>query len=1401
MKKLITLLLLISLSASAQINPVKYYHFQNTLRDTLSSANLATSGSYSYVDGTVGKALSLSTASAALNGTTLPTSSGLSVQFAYKPNYNFDKKVGQSIIRIGSWEIGFGWNSESTQLQPTISIATSTTTQSARWNKQLTGVSMANYATWNDTSSWKVVAVTYDNTDGTCRIYLNGKTHASFSLYLGGDAVLGTVAINNVSTYQYNGLIDEVAFYNAPLDDRQVSLNYREFIAGTYYSAGFANSTKATVSAVVDSNHYGLGYTVGTLSPASYTKTCLEQLASYPLPRYYPSHTLNRNFNWAQPDYLAGKAQSGNTAAVINGSYNIQKELAYNWGYGILAFQNAWAVNGDDSSYFYRWITLANENPTIPTHGITNYAFTDIYLTRQSYGGTHYVKNSAGQFVNTNGVTSTDKYFDTYSPSSIIDTLARDGAYISNILRTKILNRLTATLDLVNDNDEAIGVFRDSNLLINGNLQAAKTTSGLSWKSFVAAGYTRAHQYYIDSIKACTGASVLMYGQDGYDEYRAKWSYTRSLQTAINSDKYSTPDLYVRWNNNWRWGYSAWHGINWINKARIQEIASGDHFYSPFVSAGWSTNVEEDVTPAQYLGILKVAAGMGAEFFFAGYFQEGQNANPKGYTWQVAYPSYVQAAISRAYSDFLNSTAVTGDVLQQGSFYSADSSLLFYAGDKRKSVTVRKVTGTNKWLIFSAVSGQNNMLGDVEDSTSCQIRLGSDTLKFYTRPQGSCYVWDKTNSIFYQLDGWHEKKHPMRWNKNQFIIENELADNSTTKTSTYTVTASTYDFRNFVTSITISGTDTAKYTFKPRNNVPYYVHIRCSGTSIKLITNTSTRTLACLGSMGWVSACSGVKIRLNVADTGTIQIVSLSGATTLDKMYFTTDSTESFSTAPTCAISGATNFCTTTDLTATSATSYLWTGGTTTQTKTISASGTYTVTITDNNGNVCSVSHTAVKNTVTPTISGITPICTGTSTTLTATGGSLSATYLWSTGGTNISITATAATYTVTVTEASCTGTATFVLANNPAISVSITGASTVCSGELTTIQASLGGSYLWNTGATTQTINAGAATYTVTVTQGACTGSATKAITTSASITPTITGTTTFCNTTSLSVGGYDAYLWSNGTTEQTATISSSGTYTVTVTQGSCTGTATVACTKLPTIALSLTGEDSVCDFTELEVATFDSYLWSSGETTASINAEAGVYTVTVTQGGCTSTVSHTLIQKEIPVPVITADTICGTAYSYLQTTVAYDSYYWSNGSTQAIDTVSIAGIYTVTVTDNGCTASASYNVVSCSICNVTGLRAANITENGATKIRLTWTCTKQPHRFQLEITRPDGTIRYRYVAGLYNQFTFNWCSNKIYRFRVRAYSNTGSGAWSTPVNNTKCGNFVGSDLCDPCQ
>jgi hypothetical protein len=112
------------------------------------------------------------------------------------------------------------------------------------------------------------------------------------------------------------------------------------------------------------------------------------------------------------------------------------------------------------------------------------------------------------------------------------------------------------------------------------------------------------------------------------------------------------------------------------------------------------------------------------------------------------------------------------------------------------------------------------------------------------------------------------------------------------------------------------------------------------------------------------------------------------------------------------------------------------------------------------------------------------------------------------------------------------------------------------CQGGSVTLTASAGSSYLWTNGETARSITVNSTgTYAVTVKDANDCSAASSDITVTVNplpVTPVITaaGPVTFCSGESvvLTAGTASSYLWSNGATTQSITVTSGGAYTVTV-------------------------------------------------------------------------------------------------------------------------------------------------------------------------------------------------------------------------------------------------------------
>ena len=271
-------------------------------------------------------------------------------------------------------------------------------------------------------------------------------------------------------------------------------------------------------------------------------------------------------------------------------------------------------------------------------------------------------------------------------------------------------------------------------------------------------------------------------------------------------------------------------------------------------------------------------------------------------------------------------------------------------------------------------------------------------------------------------------------------------------------------------------------------------------------------------------------------------------------------------------------------------TTYQWQpGGETGNAIIVSGPGVYTLTVTNAMGCTSkdSVTVTAASTTG-PTISASGPsaICQGDSITLTS---SQPTGNTWSTGATTASIIVhNAGAYTVSYDDGSGCGalvSAPFNVTINPLPLATISGSTQICLGGRTILDAGSGfSSYLWSTGETTQTVSASiAGIYIVYVTNSnGCRDSASVTTTYSELAAPVINGNLSFCpaGSTILDAGaGYTSYEWSTGATTQTILVSSSGTYSVEVTNaGGCSASSSVEVSVLTPPAPHISGAPGFC-------------------------------------------------------------------------------------------------------------------------------------------------------------------------------------------------------------------------------
>ncbi|MCJ7933422.1 MAG: T9SS type B sorting domain-containing protein [Chryseobacterium sp.] len=433
-------------------------------------------------------------------------------------------------------------------------------------------------------------------------------------------------------------------------------------------------------------------------------------------------------------------------------------------------------------------------------------------------------------------------------------------------------------------------------------------------------------------------------------------------------------------------------------------------------------------------------------------------------------------------------------------------------------------------------------------------------------------------------------------------------------------------------------------------------------------------------------------------------------------------------------------------LTSSAATGNTWSNGATTQSITVTAAGTYSVTTSNGACTSAPASITlTAENDPNLQISGNLVVC-GSTSVLTATSNGTGNTYTWSTGATGNTISVSASgTYSVTVkTPANCqyTKSVTVIQGAIPTVqnsSLSLCSNSNTATFNLTSAQPNIsttpGATFHYylnqadalaennNTIATPAAYTSGNTTIYVLVKSGSCSKIAELQLLVNLKPIPTITASShviCYNGAVTLTSSAATGNTWSNGATTQSITVSAPGTYTLTYNNGTCTSdpvSITITQGTNPNVQISGTltfCEGSSATLTATANGTGNTFLWSNGATAATTTVNTpGTYTVTVTTSdGCQYTKSVTVtMDPAIIITISTPEQInCTNAQITLNATASVyqpgATFLWTatgggnivSGANTLTPTVNNSGTYTLTITSptpNGCVKQGSVTVV----------------------------------------------------------------------------------------------------------
>jgi gliding motility-associated-like protein len=318
-----------------------------------------------------------------------------------------------------------------------------------------------------------------------------------------------------------------------------------------------------------------------------------------------------------------------------------------------------------------------------------------------------------------------------------------------------------------------------------------------------------------------------------------------------------------------------------------------------------------------------------------------------------------------------------------------------------------------------------------------------------------------------------------------------------------------------------------------------------------------------------------------------------------------------------------------------------WGHGPTTQTATVYNTWDYDVGVTLNG---CTSYDTVSVIVQTPFSVAIGPdqqICYGESVTLDA--GNPGMQYTWSTGDTTQTTTfSDTGSFIVTVTNGVCTVSDTMQVTYKPSPAVDLGNDTAFCEGGSLTLDAQNPGSiYTWSTTESTQTINVTTSgTYWVEASLAGCLHRDTVEITVVPLPVVNLRQDTSICGVANIVLdagGGMSSYQWTTGDTTQQITVTQTGIYSVTVSNGTCESQDEFELEIQTIPEPDIGGVEYICQFQSVQVVggAYAAYHWSTGESSPSITVAdpSLIWLVVEDANGCPSDTAYKPIMgKDCP-------------------------------------------------------------------------------------------------------------------------------------------------------------------------
>ncbi|MFN8395068.1 MAG: LamG-like jellyroll fold domain-containing protein [Bacteroidia bacterium] len=733
---------------------------------------------------------------------------------------------------------------------------------------------------------WHHVAGTFDVKTGTQRIHLDGECAAGFTRHWGttGPLRLSTSFTPSTMNYGSRALVDldEIAIYDTVLPPALLWQHWHEGITqGSSYSPVLTMVPPPHPPYVQEQGMDPLEYAPGYPNVATQTP---DMLANYPAPRYPPGHTMPRLLPWMGDAY---NVASTGQAPFATGGARLQDMLArlatdYNY---YLYFGGAAGYHhldmAQDSAREGFWMARMAQNTaldSLPRMAVLNWHQINCeklspalpagpMVFRQTFADSFYMRNAGGVPGSIFNLKRWNWHAAVSPSSHRRDTLQYDGLTARSFLRsmdTAMAPRFW--LDMIGENGEALINF--DSLRVDGDpeMQVDRAGSGLTVQQYEATRSLQFNRIYSDPYMDWQDSvnntlpwvdSVQHYwynmgGNRGYSHFR--YEIAGDIHRFGDGLRRGTPYVYPQVPARWRYGVSDMPGFNELVPGRRYEVLSGDRHFMPSVSPGYNDGSHQlqdrdAIRPGQFLGMLKAMAMMGADGY-ALYMYDG-TSNPQYRTlgnwraWQPVIPAYAQAIANR-----LGGVSTQGHVLEGdlGNLYTnvgpAPSYFTFSTGNQADLIVARRHDSAKRYALHGSIMRISNFPSHAPRQKVAEFRLADslgvvlDTVSMPIRAQGSTYILDLSapgDTVFYQLDGWHEWKEPSHWCRD-FALEGELRDSASAGSSIHTERRNPHapgDFTDFTSWLQLPAIgDSGSWHFATRgpdqDSLRVWIMARCS---------------------------------------------------------------------------------------------------------------------------------------------------------------------------------------------------------------------------------------------------------------------------------------------------------------------------------------------------------------------------------------------------------------------------------------------------------------------------------------------------------------------------------------------------------------------------------------------